>query len=97
MLPMFFKTPRALHVAAKLALFLGLLVIANFTAFSQAGTSTISGTIADAQGNIVAGATVTLTSQQNSQRTTVTNDNGVYTFSSVHGGTYRIRVEAKGF
>src|SRR5207237_719609 len=97
MLPTFLKAPRVLDAAAKLTLSLGLLIFASFTAYSQAGTSTISGTISDAQGNIVAGAAVTLTSQQNSQRTAVTNDNGVYTFSSVQPGTYTIEAQAKGF
>src|SRR4051812_28391413 len=97
MLPMFHGATRAFNAAAKLTLFFAVLIFANFAIYSQAGTSSISGTISDAQGNIVAGVTVTLTSQQNSQRTTVTNDNGVYTFSSVQPGTYTLQAEAKGF
>ncbi|MEQ1762343.1 MAG: TonB-dependent receptor [Pyrinomonadaceae bacterium] len=65
--------------------------------YSQAGTSSISGTISEAQGNIVAGATVVLTSEQNVRRTATTNESGFYSFTSVQPGTFTIEVEATGF
>ena len=68
-----------------------------FSVYSQAGTSSISGTISDAQGDIVPGATVVLTSEQNVRRTAMTNESGVYTFASIQPGTYTIEVEAAGF
>lgn len=68
-----------------------------FSAYSQAGTSSVTGTISDAQGNIVPGATVALISEQNSRRTTVTNESGSYSFVSVQPGNYKIEVEAKSF
>src|SRR3954464_4242230 len=97
MLPMFLKRLCASRVTAKSAFILGFLMLVWTSVYSQSGTSSITGTISDTQGNIVAGATVTLTSQQNSQRTAVTNDNGVYYFASVQPGTYTIQAEAKGF
>ena len=97
MSPMSLGKLRALGVSSRLLLIVGLSLTAFSTAFSQSGTSSITGTITDVQSKIIAGATVTLTSQQNSQRTTVTNDNGVYTFPSVQPGTYTIQAEAKGF
>ncbi len=76
------------------------LVISAFlvsSGYSQSGTSSITGAVADAKGSIVAGATVTLISQQNSRRTAVTNESGVYFFASVQPGTYKIEAQAKGF
>lgn len=76
---------------------LGLFMFTALTLYSQTGTSSVTGTISDAQGKIVAGATVTLISQQNARRTAVTNESGVYSFASVQPGTYKIEAEAKGF
>lgn len=73
------------------SMFLGLNI------YAQSGTSSITGTISDGQGNIVPGAIVALISEQNSRRTVTTNDSGVYTFASVQPGSYKIEVEAKGF
>lgn len=74
-----------------------LLASLWLSGYSQSGTSSITGTIADGQGNVVPNATVILVSEQNSRRTAVTNENGVYNFASVQPGTYKIEVEAKGF
>ena len=74
-----------------------LLLFAGST-FGQAGTSTIRGIVADPQGNVVAGATVTLINPDtNASRTTTTGENGAYSFELVAVGDYRIEVEAKGF
>ena len=74
-----------------------LLGIAT-TAFAQFDRGTIVGTIKDAQGGIVPGATVTLTSTQTQQsRTTVTDGSGYYTFPNLTAGRYEIVVELSGF
>lgn len=65
--------------------------------WGQAGTSSITGTVTDAQGNSVPNATVTLVAGENNRRTTVTNDAGVYNFTAVQTGTYQIEVEGAGF
>jgi Carboxypeptidase regulatory-like domain len=68
------------------------------TAFAQAGTSTVGGIVTDPQGNVVAGASVTLTNVgTNTSRTTTSNDVGKYSFEFVQPGDYRVEVEAKGF
>lgn len=68
------------------------------TALSQAGRSTVQGTIKDPQGNVVAGATVTLTnSGKNFNRTQTTSQEGSYVFTAVPPGTYRLEIEATGF
>ncbi len=83
------------------ALMLGVLLViatAAMSGFGQAGTSTIRGSVTDPQGNVVSGATVTLTSVGTAAvRTTTTSDLGVYSFEFVPAGDYRLEVEAKGF
>ena len=66
--------------------------------FAQSGTSSIRGTIADQQGNVLAGATVLLTSEtKNLTRSQVSNDNGEYVFVALQPDTYRIEAEVAGF
>ena len=69
-----------------------------FSAFGQAGTSSVTGSVTDGQGQSVVGATVTLVSaQQGTRRTAVSDNSGNYTFSAVQPGSYTIEVEATGF
>src|SRR6266513_518947 len=88
-------------LARSLSLSFGVLFLmsfACFTAFGQAGTSTVRGTVTDPQGNVVAGATVTLTNlATTASRTTTTADVGVYTFEFVPPGDYKVEVTATGF
>src|SRR5689334_16102870 len=88
---------RSEGLVKKTTLFLFFLMFASLGVYSQSGTSSVTGTVADAQGNIITGATVTLISAQNSRRTDVSNDSGAYSFASVQPGTYTIEAEAKGF
>jgi len=75
-----------------------VLSIACLSAFGQAGTSTVRGIVKDPQGNVVSGATVTLTNVgTTTSRTTTTGDFGAYAFEFVPVGDYKIEVEAKGF
>ncbi|HEX7294381.1 MAG TPA: TonB-dependent receptor, partial [Pyrinomonadaceae bacterium] len=75
-----------------------LLTIYSTVVFAQQGTSTIRGVVNDPQGNVVSGASVTLTNLgTNLSRTTTTNDTGAYSFDFVQVGDYRIEIEAKGF
>ncbi|MDQ6652173.1 MAG: carboxypeptidase-like regulatory domain-containing protein, partial [Acidobacteriota bacterium] len=75
-----------------------VLIVFSISAFSQQGTSSVRGLVTDQQGNVVAGATVTLVNPAtNSSRTATTSDNGGYSFESVSPGDYRLEVEAKGF
>jgi hypothetical protein len=88
-------------LANGIALTLGILLLiatAAISALGQAGTSTIRGTVTDPQGNVVAGAAVTLTNVGTaSARTTTTSDLGVYSFEFVPVADYKIEIEAKGF
>jgi hypothetical protein len=91
------KNLLAKGVLLSLGLFLAFS-IGCLTAFGQAGTSTVRGTVTDPQGNVVAGATVTLTNLgTNTSRTTTTGDVGTYTFEFVPVGDYRLEVQATNF
>jgi Carboxypeptidase regulatory-like domain len=74
------------------------MTVGYVSVFGQAGTSTVRGTVTDPQGNVVAGATVTLTNTgKNTTRTTTTTDVGAYSFEFVPPGDYRVEVAATGF
>lgn len=66
--------------------------------FAQSSTSSVSGTVIDPQGNVIAGATVTLTNaQKNFTRTQTTTDNGTFAFTLIPPGQYQVDAEAQGF
>ena len=74
------------------------LLLSYGTASAQTGNSSVRGTVVDQQGNVVVGATVTLTSpEKNFSRTQTTTESGSYLFNTVPPGAYRLEVEAKGF
>src|SRR5258708_7932557 len=73
-----------------LSTFLVLLASSIFVC-GQQGTSTVRGTVKDPQGNVVTGATVTLTNVgTTAARTTTTTDNGGFSFEQVAVGDYKI-------
>jgi len=77
-----------------------LLLLCSFSnALAQTSTtSSVSGTVTDPQGNVVPGATVTLTNiGTNTARTQTTNQSGNYSFDLIQPGDYRLDVEARGF
>ncbi len=92
---------RESSLGRRTALMLSALLIAlvSFvTASAQQGTSSVRGTVKDPQGNVVSGATVTLSNTgTNSSRTATTTENGVYGFEFVAVGDYSVEVEAPGF
>ena len=76
-----------------------LLVVACATsAYAQFDRGTISGTIKDAQGGVVPGVTVTVTSAATQQtRTAVTDGSGFFTIPNLQAGRYDISAELQGF
>ncbi len=65
---------------------------------AQSIYGTLTGIVSDPSGAVVAGATLKLRDEQSgSQRDTVANHDGYYTFASVPPGMYQLLVEAKGF
>ena len=78
-----------------------LLLLLPVVCFAQttSSTSAVTGTVTDPTGAVVAGATVTLVDSKTSQeRTTTTNDRGVYSFAQVPPGQgYSLKFTATGF
>jgi hypothetical protein len=67
-------------------------------AMAQSVTGTVSGTVVDASGKVIAGANVTLTNEQTaSARVGVTNEEGDFTFAALQPGVYKIKIEHAGF
>ncbi len=79
----------------------GLLffLLASFgLAVAQTGSSTVNGTVQDAQGNAISGAKLTLkNAERNFSRETTSAADGSFLFNVVPPGTYVIEVEANGF
>ncbi len=66
--------------------------------FSQANLGRITGSVTDASGGAIVGATVTDTDVARGVSRTVTTDSaGQYAFPGLNPGTHKIHVEAKGF
>ena len=75
-----------------------VLILFAVTAFAQSGGTTVRGVIKDPQGNLVSGATVTITDpSKNFTRTQQTNQDGAYVITAVPPGTYNLEVKAPGF
>jgi Carboxypeptidase regulatory-like domain len=63
-----------------------------------ATTGSISGTVKDPSGAVIAGAMVTATNAEtNIQTKTVTDDKGLFSFPSLQVGRYSVKVEEEGF
>ena len=78
-------------------LFLMVSVI-SLGAFAQNANSTIQGTVKDAGGAVIAGATITLTNIGTTQQlTTTSRADGFYTFTDLAPTNYKLSVNASGF
>jgi hypothetical protein len=67
-------------------------------ALAQSATTSLRGTISDAKGAVLSGATVTLNNQATGfSRTVKTDDQGIYQFLEVPPSTYLMTVNAGGF
>src|SRR5271163_937794 len=85
------------RLAAWIGCFLVLSTLST-VAFAQSATSSLRGTVSDAKGAVVAGATVTLSNSATGfSRTTQTSDQGTYQFLDVPPAAYVVTVTAQGF
>ncbi|HEV3059383.1 MAG TPA: TonB-dependent receptor [Vicinamibacterales bacterium] len=85
--------PRMLLLA-----FLSLLVSAPALAQSTAANGAIEGTVSDTQGGVLPGVTVTVFNvDTGTERSTVTNEKGLYRAPLLPLGTYRVTIELQGF
>ena len=74
------------------------IVLSTLFVSAQTSRGTVSGTVKDANGAVIPGASVTLTSEATSvERTTVANDDGFYRFDAVDLGSYTVKITAPNF
>jgi carboxypeptidase family protein len=79
-------------------LFLLIVFLCCGSAFSQTSSTSLRGTVTDASGGGVAGATVTLkNTESGAERATTTDAQGQYQFVQLPAGTYALTLSAKGF
>ncbi len=78
--------------------FLFITLCAVASAFAQGGTGQLSGNVVDANGAVVPGASIKLTSLVTAQeREATTNDSGDFVFTLLPAGAYKLEVAASGF
>jgi hypothetical protein len=82
-----------------LAVTMFVLLGSGAVGFAQITTGTVAGTIKDAQGGVVPGATVVLISEAKGTRSNpaITNETGDYVFPNVTPDTYTVEVTMQGF
>src|SRR5712691_12439314 len=72
------------------------LIAASPAAAQDAGV--VSGTVVDSSGQVVPGATITLTNENTRDlRTLTSNERGDFSFRAVTPGSYTVKVELTGF
>ncbi|MGH9524498.1 MAG: carboxypeptidase regulatory-like domain-containing protein [Terriglobales bacterium] len=76
-----------------------LLLVSCALTFGQAtATASLTGTVSDATGAVLPGATVTITNQQNGiKRTATSSSTGDYRFDSLPPGSYTVKASKTGF
>jgi Carboxypeptidase regulatory-like domain len=78
--------------------FVALLLAVVPSAFAQKITGTITGTVTDVSGAVIADASVTVTSTKTgASRTTNTNSDGSYSFPDLEAGVYTVSATKTGF
>ena len=77
---------------------LGVVLAVGTLVFAQTGTTSLRGTVSDAKGAVVQGATVTVADPQNGySRTSKTDEQGVYQLLELPPATYSVTVNSAGF
>ena len=74
-----------------------LLLFFSVCVFAQGEKGAISGTVTDASGAVINGATVSVSSDTGSVRSTATNETGFYSVTNLPPGTYKVKISSKGF
>jgi hypothetical protein len=89
---------RQVSKATKISLFTLALTSTSIKALAQADQGSINGTVTDATGAVVPAAQVTLTNTDTALvLKTQTDSSGVYIFSPIKIGSYRVTIAAAGF
>jgi hypothetical protein len=95
------KLPEPHRLRAPLRPVVALLLAVACGAAPAAAQTTLgrlSGSVLDASGAVLPGATITLTNEETNQvQTTVASENGAFTFPQVQVGIYRVEIALQGF
>ena len=93
------KTKALALFTAWVFILVSLLPLSAITAVAQATTGTLRGTVTDAQGGVVAGATVTVKNEATGATSPpiTTTGEGTFDAPALPPGTYNVTVEATGF
>jgi len=74
------------------------LALSSLLAFAQSDNTTLSGTVKDQSGAVIANAKVTVKNEtRDFERSTVSNSDGYYVITSLPSGMYTVTIEASGF
>lgn len=78
---------------------IGLAITVNYATAQSSVSGSISGTVTDATGAVISGATVTITNTDRGEdiRVLKTNSSGFYTADSLPLGTYKVTISDQGF
>lgn len=92
------KIPAFLPLRLTPAFLLLLLLLSSSSAHAQVANGAISGTVTDASGAIIPGASVTITNTATgAARTLQTDSSGFYSFEGLTVGQYKVAVSKGGF
>ena len=92
------RTLNATLIVSAFVFSLTILATVPPAAAQTTGSATLRGTVRDAQGALVSGATITLINERTKdERQGKSSDDGTYTFTAVAPGVYLLKAEAPGF
>lgn len=91
------KTSKTIATLLSLGLALCLGMVFSVTVVAQSETGSIGGTVKDAAGATISGASVSLVRAHAIQRTTTTDSDGKFTLDSLAPGTYALVITRSGF
>src|SRR5437763_3938426 len=95
-----FRKAKALTFMMSWLIALVMIVpLVNVSVMAQATTGTLRGTVTDAQGGVIAGATVTVKNEGTGvvSPTITTSGEGTFDVAALIPGSYTVTVEATGF
>src|SRR5438876_3149916 len=93
---MYTITPKSLHLTSLIALTFAIVVLFQITGYAQTDQARIVGTITDANGAVVPGASVVVRNDRTGEeRTATTNEAGYYVIPGLRPSTYSITANAQ--
>jgi hypothetical protein len=93
-----FEMAKAFRFTSRLLVVISILAFTAIAAMSQATTGSLRGTVVDASGAVVSGASVTVKNEATgSENKTTTSGEGSFEVSNLLPGTYAVTVEAPNF